>query len=204
MKKVLYLFILLFLVNNLIAQDTFHRNIPFDEDWLFFKGGQFAAEKPEFNDSAWRKLDLPHDWSIEDLPGSNSPFNKNAIGQQNTGFATGGTGWYRKHFVVPAEQKGQRIIIRFDGVYSNAEIWNNGQSIGKQSYGYSSFEFDITEKIRFGETNLIAVKVMNEGENSRWYTGSGIYRHVWMDVVDPVRIAQWGTFITTPVNYPYL
>jgi len=198
MKHILSVFILLFVTSSLIAQTSFQRNILFNEDWIFYRGSQIGAEKPNFNDSAWRKLDLPHDWSIEDLPGKDSPFDRNAVGQQSTGFTVGGTGWYRKHFLISGKNKGQRIIIRFDGIYSNAEIWMNGLSVGKQPYGYSTFEFDISDKVKFGETNLIAVKVMNEGENTRWYTGSGIYRHVWMDVVAPVRIGRWGTFITTP------
>jgi beta-galactosidase len=144
------------------------------------------------------KLDLPHDWSIEDLPGTRSPFSPTAISQVNGGFTTGGTGWYRKRFTLPAAQKGKRVILQFDGVYMNAEVWLNGQSLGNHPYGYTSFWFDITDKIKFDTQNLIAVKVRNEGENSRWYTGSGIYRHVWLTVTDPVHIAQWGTAITTP------
>jgi len=198
MKKMLYIALLLLINTHLIAQDFFQRNILFDNDWLFYRGGQVGAEKPSFDDSSWRTLDLPHDWSIEDLPGTKSPFDQKAIAQQSTGFTVGGTGWYRKHFLIPEKHKGQRIMIRFDGVYSNAEIWVNGQSVGKQPYGYSTFEFDVSGKIKLGETNLIAVKVMNEGENSRWYTGSGIYRHVWLDVVSPFRIGKCGTFITTP------
>ncbi|MEI7828978.1 MAG: glycoside hydrolase family 2 TIM barrel-domain containing protein [Prolixibacteraceae bacterium] len=198
MKNLFFIGLVLLINPNLIAQTSFQRNILFDDNWRFLKGGMVGAEKPEFDDFAWRRLDLPHDWSIEDLPGTKSPFNRNAVGQQSTGFTVGGTGWYRKDFVVPEKHKCQRVIIRFDGIYSNAEVWINGISVGKQPYGYSTFEFDISNKIKFDENNLVAVKVMNEGENSRWYTGSGIYRHVWMDVVDPVRIGKWGTFITTP------
>ncbi|HSO87481.1 MAG TPA: glycoside hydrolase family 2 TIM barrel-domain containing protein [Draconibacterium sp.] len=202
MKPVISVFILLFVTSSIIAQTSFQRNILFNDNWIFYQGSQIGAEKPNFNDSAWRKLDLPHDWSIEDLPGKDSPFDRNAVGQQSTGFTVGGTGWYRKHFEVSEKYKGQRMMIRFDGIYSNAEIWVNGQSVGKQPYGYSTFEFDISDKVKFGEPNLIAVKVMNEGENTRWYTGSGIYRHVWLDIVDPVRIDQWRTFITTPDVHP--
>jgi beta-galactosidase len=202
MKKLFISSIFLLIACVSYAQTSFQRNILFDDDWRFLKGGMVGAEKPEFDDSTWRTLDLPHDWSIEDLPGTKSPFDRTAVSQQSTGFTIGGTGWYRKHFLVPEKQKGQRIMIRFDGVYSNAEVWINGKLTGKQPYGYSTFEFDISGKIKLGEPNLIAVKVMNEGENSRWYTGSGIYRHVWMDVVDPVHIDKWGTFITTPEVQP--
>lgn len=141
---------------------------------------------------------MPHDWSIEDLPGTKSPFDPNAISQVSGGFTVGGTGWYRKTFTIPAIQKGKRIHIQFDGVYMNADFWLNGKQIGTHPYGYTSFWFDITDKINFGGENKIAVQVKNEGQNSRWYTGSGIYRHVWLKVLDPVHVSPWGIYITTP------
>jgi beta-galactosidase len=150
----------------------------------------------KFDDSAWRLLDLPHDWSIEDLPGTNSPFNPDAISQVNGGFTTGGTGWYRKSFVISGEQSAKQKLIQFDGVYMNPEIWINGISLGSHPYGYTSFWFDITDKVKFGKPNVLAVKVRNKGENNRWYSGSGIYRHVWLKVLEPVHVAQWGTSIT--------
>lgn len=174
------------------------RTVLFDNDWKFFRGGAQGAENPEFNDSTWRKLDLPHDWSVEDLPGTQSLFNPDAISQVNGGFTTGGTAWYRKSFVVPNENKGKRIRIQFDGVYMNAEVWLNGQWVGRHPYGYTSFWLDLTDKIKYGGENILAVKVRNEGENSRWYSGSGIYRHVWLSTLDPTHVAQWGTYITTP------
>jgi len=193
------IFLLLFLtVFSLTAQTNFQRNIPFDNDWRFFRGGNQAAERQNFDDSKWRKIDLPHDWSIENIPGTSSPFTHVAIGQTGTGFTAGGTGWYRKAFTIEEKDKGNRIQVQFDGVYMNSELWVNGQSIGKHPYGYTGFQFDITEKIKFGQTNYIAIKVQNEGENSRWYSGSGIYRHVWLNILHPVHIAQWGTYITTP------
>src|SRR5690242_1905988 len=170
----------------------------FDADWRFHRGGAQGAESPDFDDSGWRRLDLPHDWSIEDLPGTRSPFDPEAISQVSGGFTTGGTGWYRKSFNVPAEDKGKRIVIQFDGVYMNAEVWLNGQLMGSHPYGYTSFWFDLTDKVKFGGANLLAVKVKNEGENSRWYSGSGIYRHVWLKTLNPLHVAQWGTYITTP------
>ncbi len=184
------------------SQQIFERNMLIDEDWRFFKGGSVGAEKQNFNDASWRMVNLPHDWSIEDLPGKQSPFDKVAVGQQSTGFTTGGIGWYRKLLLVPEKFKGQHIIIRFDGIYCNAEVWLNGQSVGKQPYGYVPFEIDLSAKLKFGEENVLAVKVQNEGENTRWYSGSGIYRHVWLDVVDWVRVGRYGTFITTPKVQP--
>lgn len=170
----------------------------FDDDWRFHRGGALGAENPDFPDSTWRTIDLPHDWSIEDLPGTDSPFDSTAISQVNGGFTTGGTGWYRKHFSMDAGQQGKRIHLQFDGVYMNAEVWINGEKLGNHPYGYTSFWFDITDQLRYDSDNVLAVRVKNEGQNSRWYSGSGIYRHVWLKTVEPLHITQWGTYITTP------
>lgn len=170
----------------------------FDNGWRFHKGDISGAEQSDFDDSAWRTVDLPHDWSIEDLPGTNSPFDPEAINGVSVGFTVGGTGWYRKSFTVPVAERDKRIVIQFDGVYMNADVWVNGQHVGNHPYGYTSFWYDVTDKVKPGEENTIAVEVKNEGENSRWYTGSGIYRHVWLKMLEPVHIAQWGTYITTP------
>jgi len=180
------------------AQGKQNSVVLFDADWRFQRGGAQGAERPDFDDSKWRKLDLPHDWSIEDLPGTRSPFDPEAISQVSGGFTTGGTGWYRKTFAVPNEEKGKRILLQFDGVYMNADVWLNGQWVGAHPYGYTSFWFDLTDKVKFGGANVLAVKVKNEGENSRWYSGSGIYRHVWLKTLEPTHVAQWGTYITTP------
>jgi beta-galactosidase len=178
---------------------SYSQSILFDNNWRFHRGGAQSAEIPTFDDSNWRVVDLPHDWSIEDLPGTNSPFDSNAISQVSTGFTTGGTGWYRKTFTIPVNLKGKRIHIQFDGVYMNSDFWLNGEMMGTHPYGYTSFWFDITDKIRFGENNIIAVQVKNEGVNSRWYSGSGIYRHVWLNTMDPVHLYPNGVYITTPV-----
>lgn len=180
------------------AQSELRRNNLFDFNWRFHKGAALGAEAPSFDDSKWRKVDLPHDWSIEDLPGTNSPFNIDALSQVNGGFTTGGTGWYRKSFFVPQKSKDKRFLIMFEGVYMNAEVWLNGELLGNHPYGYTSFWYDISDKIKFEKENILSVKVKNEGENSRWYSGSGIYRHVWCYIVSPVHIATWGTSITTP------
>ena len=155
-----------------------------DEDWKFHRGGAQGAEALKFDDSGWRKVDLPHDWSIEDLPGTQSPFSRDAVSQVSGGFTTGGTGWYRKVFTIPNEQQGKRIVVQFDGVYMNAEVWLNGQFLGTHPYGYTSFWFDVTDEAKL-DANVLAVKVKNEGENSRWYSGSGIYRHVLVEVIGP-------------------
>src|SRR4030095_3446077 len=176
----------------------FSQTTLFDSDWRFYRGGVQGAEMPAFDDSKWRKVDLPHDWSIEDLPGTDSPFDPDAISQVSGGFTVAGTAWYRKTFIIGTEQKNKRIHIQFDGVYMNADFWFNGESLGTHPYGYTSFWFDVTDKIKFGEKNTIIVQVKNEGQNSRWYSGSGIYRHVWLKMLDPVHVSPWGIYITTP------
>lgn len=191
------IFILLFVFIGAQAQPVLKRNNLFDFNWRFHKGGALGAESSSFDDSKWRKVDLPHDWSIEDLAGTISPFNIDAISQVNGGFTTGGTGWYRKTFTIPQDLKEKQFIILFEGVYMNSEVWLNGEFLGNHPYGYTSFWFDITGKIKFQKENVLTVKVKNEGENSRWYSGSGIYRHVWLNVVSPVHIETWGTYITT-------
>ncbi len=174
------------------------QNVLFDAGWRFHRGDIQKAEKVDFDDTKWRAIDLPHDWSIEDLPGTQSPFNPDVINGVSIGFTTGGTGWYRKTFMLPTVQKNKKIYILFDGVYMNADVWINGAHLGNHPYGYTSFYYDITGKIKWNEKNTIAVRVKNEGATSRWYSGSGIYRHVWLKSFDAVHIAQWGTYITTP------
>jgi beta-galactosidase len=174
------------------------QNVLFDAGWRFHRGDIQKAEKVDFDDTKWRAIDLPHDWSIEDLPGTQSPFNPDVINGVSIGFTTGGTGWYRKTFMPPTVQKNKKIYILFDGVYMNADVWINGAHLGNHPYGYTSFYYDITGKIKWNEKNTIAVRVKNEGATSRWYSGSGIYRHVWLKSFDAVHIAQWGTYITTP------
>ena len=197
-KKCLIILFVVLSFGQIIAQEEFKRENLFDFGWRFHYGGAQGAENPAFDDSMWRKIDLPHDWSIEDLPGTDSPFSINAISQVNGGFTTGGTGWYRKTFKLPEDKKDKHFRILFEGAYMNTEVWLNGQKLGNHPYGYSSFWFDITGQLKFGEDNVLCVKVKNEGENSRWYSGSGIYRHVWLQVVSTVHTDIWGTYITIP------
>ncbi|MGQ7857130.1 sugar-binding domain-containing protein [Pedobacter sp. WC2501] len=165
----------------------------FDYDWKFFLGDTPEAKANDFNDSGWRSLDLPHDWSIE---GKISP--KNTTGA-NGGYLPSGIGWYRKTFQVPDRQKEKKTVIYFEGVYMNSEVFINGKSLGVYPYGYSSFSYDLTPYLNFGKENVIAVRVDNSQQlNSRWYSGSGIYRHVWMIASDPVHVAHWGVDISTP------
>jgi beta-galactosidase len=192
-RNILIIFFCVISVSVAFSQTTL-----FDADWRFHRGGAQGAEIPEFDDSKWRNVDLPHDWSIEDLPGKESPFVSTAISQVSGGFTVDGTAWYRKTFNVPAMDKSKHLVIQFDGVYMNADVYVNGKHIGNHPYGYTSFNYDITSQIKFGEKNIIAVEVKNEGQNSRWYSGSGIYRHVWLKTINPIHIEQWGTFISTP------
>jgi beta-galactosidase len=172
--------------------------ILFDFGWQFNRGDVENGESIDLDDSSWRLLDLPHDWSIEDIPGTDSPLDSNSIGGIDAGYTVGGTGWYRKTFFVPGRLDGKRLHLQFDGIYMNADIWLNGQHLGNHPYGYTSFWYDITDNVQFGSENILAVEVKNEGRNSRWYSGSGIYRHVWLKILNPVFIEQWGTYITTP------
>lgn len=165
----------------------------FDRDWLFLKGDAPGAEKSEFSDAAWRKLDVPHDWSIEGPADE-----KNATGQGG-GFMPSGIGWYRKHFTVANNLRDRLVFIEFDGVMANSDVWINGVHLGNRPYGYVSFGYELTPQIKFGKDNVIAVRADTSKEPaSRWYTGAGIYRHVRLVIKDAVHIAQWGTFVSTP------
>ena len=186
----------------------FSQTTLFDSDWRFYRGGVQGAEMPRFDDSKWRKVDLPHDWSIEDLPEqipgeTIGPFSKKSEGANNgasTGHVVGGTGWYRKTFTLNSNDKDKLISVYFEGAYTETDVWVNGNHVGDHKHGYTSFYFDITKFCKAaGEKNLIAVRVMNNGKNSRWYSGSGLYRHVKLVVTNPLHIDQWGVYITTSV-----
>jgi len=166
----------------------------FNEGWKFYQGNFPEAIHPLFDDSQWRTLNLPHDWSIE---GEFYEKNRSTFG---AGALPGGTGWYRKSFQVEASDKGKLISVEFDGVYHNSEIWINGKYLGKRPYGYSSFRYELSPYLNFGDsTNVIAVKVDNSLEpNSRWYSGCGIYRNVWLVKTGTVAVDHWGAFVTTP------
>jgi beta-galactosidase len=164
-----------------------------DADWKFFLGDPSGAESPSFADASWRTVDLPHDWSIETKPGKDAP------GGSGEGFFPGGIGWYRKSFHAPADWKGKRVSIEFDGVYRDATVYINGHKLGTHLYGYTSFNFDLTPELNVSGVNVLAVRVDNSAQpNSRWYSGSGIYRHVRVVVTDPVHVAHWGVFVSTP------
>lgn len=159
----------------------------FNADWTFYKGDIPEAAQPDFDDSQWRHLALPHDWSIE------GPFS--AEWASGTGFLPGGIGWYRKQFTVPEETQNHKVFIYFHGIYNNSEVWINGHYLGKRPNGYISFEYDLTPFVNFGGTNTLAVKVDHSAyADSRWYTGSGIYRDVELITTDKLHIKKWGVY----------
>ncbi len=198
MKKIISLFFLTILINSINAQRTQQL---FDEDWKFFKGDVAGGEQENFDDKNWRTVELPHDWSIEDLPEQSEsvrgPFTAKSIGATATGYTVGGTGWYRKHFTLN-DVADKKATIYFDGIYMNSDVWLNGHHLGNHPYGYTAFYYDLTPYLKQNGENILAVRVRNEGKNSRWYSGSGIYRHVWLTVTSPVHVEQWGVYITTP------
>ncbi|MCE1198339.1 MAG: DUF4982 domain-containing protein [Marinilabiliales bacterium] len=181
--------LLLLAVQALMAQNT--ARINFDNDWKFHLGDPPQAEQNDYDDANWRSLNLPHDWSIE---GSFRP--DNPSGHQG-GLLPGGIGWYRKHFELK-ETAGKHFFICFDGVYKNSTVYLNGRPLGTRPYGYATFRYDLTRWLRKG-TNLLAVKVDNSRQpDSRWYTGAGIYRHVWLEETGEIHVGEWGTQVTTP------
>jgi beta-galactosidase len=166
-----------------------------DADWRFLKGDAAGAEALSFDDTKWRALSVPHDWSIE---GPLDP--KNATGGAG-GFLPAGIGWYRKHFGLPGAYAHRRVFVEFDGVLANSDVWINGAHLGKRPYGYVSFDYELTGNLNFGgnRPNILAVRADNSGQPaSRWYTGAGIYRHVRLVITDPIHIERWGTFVSTP------
>lgn len=175
----------------------------FDTDWRFKKADLSGAELLDFDDSKWRILELPHDWSIEDLPNQSKdsvvgPFSKNSPGIIHTGFTIGGIGWYRKHFKIDSNDEGKEISILFDGVYMESEVWINGHFLGFHPNGYTAFAYKLTPWLNSkGKENVLAVKVKNIDQNSRWYSGSGIYRHVKLIKTNPLHIPLWGNFISS-------
>jgi beta-galactosidase len=165
----------------------------FDRGWKFSLGEFPAAEQPGFDASAWRDVDLPHDWSIE------GPYDQNAPSGGSGGYLPTGIGWYRKTFVAPEAWTGGRIEVLFDGVYQHSTVWLNGHELGRRPFGYISFHYDLMPHLKFGGAqNELVVRVDNSQQpSSRWYSGSGIYRHVWLIATDRLHVPVWGTYVTT-------
>lgn len=191
LRKSLFLFLLMWIVGQTAnSQPRVRQN--FNQDWKFFLGDEATAKLPGFKDGGWRRLDLPHDWSIE------GKFDeKNPAKPEGGGLPTG-VAWYRKSFTLSAALKKMNLYIEFDGLYKNSEVWINGHLLGKRPYGYIAFRYELTKYLKRGE-NVIAVRVDNSAQpDSRWYSGSGIYRNVWLTATGKVAIDHWGTFVSTP------
>ena len=188
-KKATCLMAAMFLL-GVSAQGRERQN--FDKDWRFVLGDSVQMAQADYNDSWWRQLDVPHDWAIE---GDFYAGNPSGAGG---GALPGGIGWYRKHFSLgdcETPMKETKFFIEFDGVYMNATVYVNGQEVGHRPYGYTSFEYDITSYVKEGE-NVVAVRVDNSDQpNSRWYSGCGIYRHVWLTKTNPIHVKHWGVFV---------
>ena len=154
-------------------------------------GGDVSYIQPDFNDKGWQQLNLPHDWGIE------GPFNQEAPGSTGK-LPWEGVGWYRKHFIIPASDQGRRLYLDVDGAMSYANVWLNGHYVGGWPYGYASWELDLTSYIKVGRENVLAIRLDNPPDSSRWYPGGGIYRNVWLVKTGPVHVDHWGTYVTTP------
>jgi len=163
----------------------------FNRDWKFAKGRQSGAEAVNFDASAWEAVRLPHDWAIS------GPFNPRENGYAGK-LPWRGVGWYRKTFTLDKADSGRRVYFDFDGVMAFPKVYVNGQLAGEWDYGYMSFRVDATPYVKFGRTNVVVVRVDTRRHGTRWYPGAGIYRKVTMTICEPVHVAHWGTFVTTP------
>lgn len=166
----------------------------FDSGWKFFHGDPHDAQKPNYDDSTWRDVNLPHDWSIGE------PYSKDNPSCQ--GYLPGGIGWYRKSFKISHERRSKKVTVQFDGVYENSEVWLNGHFLGKRPYGYIGFMYDLSSYLKFGgDENVLAVRVdHSQDADSRWYSGSGICRDIWLVITNRMHVEQWGTFIMAADN----
>ena len=190
--------LLLGCLGTVVAAEGPRRRTSADFDWKFYRGDAPGADKATFDDAAWRPVDLPHDWSIERVAGSKSLFDQRCPSGGGGGYLPGGTGWYRKTFSLPADSRGQRVFIEFEGVYMDSNVWLNGQHLDNHPYGYTTFQYDLTPHVKWGEPNILAVRVNVQQPCSRWFSGAGIYRHVWLTQTAPVHVGHWGTYVTTP------
>lgn len=173
-----------------------------DGGWKFVRDSLAGAEAVRFDDASWKTVDLPHDFSLEPLPADPNtlgPFSRETKGGRSVGYLPGGTGWYRKVFSLDKADAGKSVSLVFDGAYMQTDVWVNGKPAAAHKNGYTPFAFDVTQLLNpAGQENVLAVRVVNYGKNSRWYSGSGLYRDVELVVTDPLHVSQWGTRITTP------
>jgi beta-galactosidase len=176
------------------ADDSPRQMETLDFGWKFMLGDQVGAQDAAYDDSKWQAIDLPHDWSIH------LDFDKDATSGRAGGFLPTGIGWYRRTFRVPDADKGKVVEVEFEGIREHGEVWLNGHSLGVRPYGYTSVVYDMSEYLNYGDKdNTLSVRVDNSTQpNSRWYAGSGIYRHSWLLVTERLHVPQWGTYVTTP------
>ncbi|WIX93495.1 glycoside hydrolase family 2 TIM barrel-domain containing protein [Amycolatopsis sp. DG1A-15b] len=183
------------------AANRYRTVADFDAGWLFNYGDASGAGGASYNDGGWRKLSVPHDWSIEGRNPPANPFSQSAPSTGRGGYLPSGIGWYRKHFSLAGVPAGRRVSLEFDGVMANASVYVNGTLIGTHPYGYTGFRYDITAAAKLGGDNVVAVKTDTTSQPaSRYYTGAGIYRDVRLIATDPVHVGQWATRVTTPDN----
>ena len=169
------------------------KQISFDRDWRFNFGDPKDFHHGKIDDTTWERVNLPHDWSIGLPRKADNP------STYSGGYFEMGRGWYHKVFTPEADWAGKKVLIEFEGVYMNAEVWLNEHFLGRHPYGYTSFSFDLNPYLVMGKENEITVRADNSHQlNSRWYSGSGIYRHVWLNIGDRVHFSQYGIYITTP------
>ena len=186
MKKLLIIALSCFTA-SLHAQVSFGKSEKINDNWKFTLENAPEASSVNIDDSQWRQVDLPHDWSVK---GQLSPSLASC-----TGFLPGGSGWYRKSILIPETKKSEKVYLYFEGVYNRSEVYINGKLLGKRPNGYISFMYDATPYVEFGKENIIAVHADHtQSADSRWYTGSGIYRDVYLVYANQVHIAQWGVF----------
>ena len=189
-KTLLTFLILLFYMVNISAKNEMRIKEIFDFDWRFILADQAEYAERDYNDQAWITVQLPHDWNIE------QDFVREAGGA--AAYLPEGIGWYRKEFQLPASYQGKRISVLFDGIFQQSDVYINGRHLGFRPYGFCSIEYDLTPYLDFQGMNTIAVRVNTTGGRPRWYAGAGIYRHAWLQVVNPVHVATYGTYVTTP------
>jgi beta-galactosidase len=191
-KKILVSFFILSYL-SVSSQISFGDSKKINDNWTFALQDAPEAKNKSYDNSKWQAINLPHDWSVK---GQLSPTLSSA-----TGYLPGGIGWYRKNLAIPKSKSGEKVYLYFEGVYNRSEVFINGQSLGKRPNGYISFAYDATPFIKYGEENTIAVRVdHSKSADSRWYSGSGIYRDVWLVYANPVHIAQWGVYAYPEVN----
>lgn len=209
MRTLLVFFALFYFVSG-FSQTNPRKTELLDENWKFIQKEISNGASVDCKDSDWETVKVPHDWAIRgqfDLNIDKQVVQVKQDGEQKPQMRTGrtgalpvfGVGWYRRQIKVPADDKGKHIFVEFDGAMSQAKVYLNGEFVGEWPYGYSSFSFELTDKIKFGTENVLAVRLENKTESSRWYPGAGIYRNVRLVTTSDVHIKHWGTYLTTPV-----